>query len=109
MKCIAFTFSASGIQSWTPEVDSVVNYVQCTSNAVTVSTDPAMVSTDLTGPTSNKIIYDLISFGSAGTASSTFKPGGEMKIPVPAGRKVFVSVPTQGSVVMYYDDAIPAE
>jgi hypothetical protein len=103
MKCIAFLFSAAGTQSWTPEQDCLINYVVGTSNAVTVSTDPNLLGTDLSAPPTSKILYDIVSYGSAGTAASVLKPGGEMKIPVGAGQKVFVNVLTQSSVMIYYD------
>jgi hypothetical protein len=106
MKCLAFLFQAAGTQTWVPEKDCLVNYVVGTANGVTVSTDPSIVGTDLIGPLANKILYDIISYASAGTAAASQKPGGELKIPVSAGQKVFVNALAQGTILVYYDDVI---
>jgi len=95
---VALLFSAAGQQGFDVDQDcALVGVSKTQSGTCVVSTDPVLLTTDVTAPSVTKISTDI--YYMAATVTMTFAG----RVPVSAGSRLFVAVSAAGSVVLLFD------
>ncbi len=88
--------AGAGTATYSPDVDVFFLGATCSSSAaVTISTDPSLTAASV--PTSASDILQRISTNSYNNFA--------VKLPVPAGSKIFAVFSAAGFVVMYFETA----
>jgi hypothetical protein len=102
---IAFLFSSSGTQTWTPDKDYVLTYAYCsnTGQSGLVSTEANLAGSGVNAPSATRITYDILAFCRATTGISGIGP---LKVPMLKDRQYFVSSSGQNGVLI---EVMPVE
>jgi hypothetical protein len=106
MRIVTVQRSAAGISSWTVDKDCLFQQAQFNNISGVVSKDPALVESNMTAPTVNQVLYDVMALAVASGNFPTM-PLSNAKIPLSAGETVYVRFSGAGSALLLLDDMPP--
>lgn len=102
--CKAFLFSASGVISWTPDRDIVVNALAKSSNTIAalISTDPNLTVAQVSSaPTVTGISDDVVLFVPASQVNNT-----GLKLNLLKDQKLFITFGAAGGLFLFVEDIL---
>jgi hypothetical protein len=109
VRTIVLQFAAQANASWVCDRDQLLQHVSTTGGNAVVSEDPAMTAATFKAPSALTQFDRAYVYATADAGTGQMQPPFQLKIPISAGKKVYVDASGQGSVTLWLDDPVPAD
>jgi hypothetical protein len=99
---VTFFFAGAATQSWAPDKDVVLVGTRGIMSH-SVSTNPTRLLADFTAPAATTIVHEFSLYNQSTSSLPNINP--QLKIPIQAGKKIYVVAQGAGTVFLFFENS----